>query len=165
MRGLFLLAMLFFAQTFVSAQGNLKIRGTVSDIDGKPIELAVVKVEGQGAGTLTDLNGKYSFTCQSGDSVVVVFSMLGYQTHKRTLMSPHDSVTLKVVLKPSDHIGTGNGERATGSVEHHAKHKGKGHKKSAEHYGQRRRGFDFHNGGSEQARRDEFAIQCAWRFV
>ena len=63
------------------------------------------------------------------------------------------------------HIGTGNGERATGSVEHHAKHKGKGHKKSAEHYGQRRRGFDFHNGGSEQARRDEFAIQCAWRFV
>ena len=117
-----------FAQTFVSAQGNLKIRGTVSDIDGKPIELAVVKVEGQGAGTLTDLNGKYSFTCQSGDSVVVVFSMLGYQTHKRTLMSPHDSVTLKVVLKPSDHIGTGNGERATGSVEHHAKHKGKGHK-------------------------------------
>lgn len=103
LRGLFLLAMLFFAQTFVSAQGNLKIRGTVSDTDGKPIELAVVKVEGQGAGTLTDLNGKYSFTCQSGDSVVVVFSMLGYQTHKRTLMSPHDSVTLKVVLKPSDH--------------------------------------------------------------
>ncbi len=84
------------------AQGRVKIRGTVNDSEGNPIEMAVVKVEGQGAGTLTDLKGKYSFTCQSADSVVVVFSMLGYQTHKRVLMSPHDSVTLKVVLKSSD---------------------------------------------------------------
>ncbi len=84
------------------AQGRVKIRGTVNDSEGNPIEMAVVKVEGQGAGTLTDLKGKYSFTCQSTDSVVVVFSMLGYQTHKRVLMSPHDSVTLKVVLKSSD---------------------------------------------------------------
>ncbi len=95
-------AFLLLAGTAAFAQGRVKIRGTVSDTEGNPIEMAVVKVEGQGAGTLTDLNGKYSFTCQSADSVVVVYSMLGYQTHKRVLMSPHDSITLKVVLKSND---------------------------------------------------------------
>lgn len=95
-------AFVLLTGTAAFAQGRVKIRGTVNDSEGNPIEMAVVKVEGQGAGTLTDLKGKYSFTCQSADSVVVVFSMLGYQTHKRVLMSPHDSVTLKVVLKSSD---------------------------------------------------------------
>lgn len=95
-------AFIVLTGTAAFAQGMVKIRGTVNDSEGNPIEMAVVKVEGQGAGTLTDLKGKYSFTCQSADSVVVVFSMLGYQTHKRVLMSPHDSVTLKVVLKSSD---------------------------------------------------------------
>ncbi len=95
-------AFVLLTGTAAFAQGRVKIRGTVNDSEGNPIEMAVVKVEGQGAGTLTDLKGKYSFTCQSADSVVVVFSMLGYQTHKRVLMLPHDSVTLKVVLKSSD---------------------------------------------------------------
>ncbi len=95
-------AFIVLTGTAAFAQGMVKIRGTVNDSEGNPIEMAVVKVEGQGAGTLTDLKGKYSFTCQSADSVVVVFSMLGYQTHKRVLMSPHDSVTLKVVLKSSE---------------------------------------------------------------
>lgn len=95
-------AFIVLTGTAAFAQGRVKIRGTVNDSEGNPIEMAVVKVEGQGAGTLTDLKGKYSFTCQSADSVVVVFSMLGYQTHKRVLMSPHDSVTLKVVLKSSE---------------------------------------------------------------
>lgn len=96
------LALILLTGAAAFAQGRVRIRGTVNDSEGNPIEMAVVKVEGQGAGTLTDLKGKYSFTCQSADSVVVVFSMLGYQTHKRVLMSPHDSVTLKVVLKSSD---------------------------------------------------------------
>ncbi len=101
-RRIAIFAFLLLAGTAAFAQGRVKIRGTVSDTEGNPIEMAVVKVEGQGAGTLTDLNGKYSFTCQSADSVVVVYSMLGYQTHKRVLMSPHDSITLKVVLKSND---------------------------------------------------------------
>ncbi len=101
-RQIAIFAFLLLAGTAAFAQGRVKIRGTVSDTEGNPIEMAVVKVEGQGAGTLTDLNGKYSFTCQSADSVVVVYSMLGYQTHKRVLMSPHDSITLKVVLKSND---------------------------------------------------------------
>ena len=86
----------------VNVADRLKIHGTVSDPSGSPIGFATVKVEGQGVGTLTDINGKYSLTCSSGDSVVVTYSMIGYITRKRVLRSPHDSVTLKVVLSPSD---------------------------------------------------------------
>lgn len=89
------------------AAERLKIKGTVNDRSGSPICFATVKIEGQGAGTFTDLKGKYSLTCESADSVVVSFSMVGYKTHRRVLISPHDSVTLKVVLSPSDYtLGT-----------------------------------------------------------
>lgn len=104
MRAVIALIAVVFAGLTGFAQTTVKIRGTVSDTDGNPIELAMVKIEGQGAGTLTDLKGQYSFTCQSADSLVVVYSMLGYQTHRRVLASPRDSVTLKVVLKPSDQV-------------------------------------------------------------
>ena len=74
------------------------IRGTVIDDEKNPIELANVRVEGTIFGTVCDLKGRYSFTCESTDSVVVVFSMLGYQTRKRVLQNPTDTVTLNVML-------------------------------------------------------------------
>lgn len=105
----YLLAIILLVWPSFAVQANvanmadrLKIHGTVSDPSGSPIGFATVKVEGQGVGTLTDINGKYSLTCSSGDSVVVTYSMIGYITRKRVLRSPHDSVTLKVVLSPSD---------------------------------------------------------------
>lgn len=84
------------------AQGRVRVRGSVSDAEGQPMGMVVVKVEGQGAGTLTDLKGNYAFTCQRADSLVVEFSMIGYQTRKRTVVNPGDSITLKVVMHPSD---------------------------------------------------------------
>lgn len=91
----------------LGAQGTVRIKGTVSDADGSPIAMAAVKAEGQAAGALTDLKGRYSFTFQSGDSVVLTYSMIGYRTLRRTLISPHDSLTLKVTLHPSDSVLSG----------------------------------------------------------
>lgn len=85
------------------AQSTLKIRGTVSDADGRPIEFATVKVEGQGAAAITDTKGRYSLVCATADSLVVSYSLIGYQTKKRVLLSPRDSVTLKVVLSKADY--------------------------------------------------------------
>lgn len=62
---------------------KVTIRGTVSDDKGSPIEVASVSAEGQAAGTFTDLKGRYAFTCDSRDSLVIVYSMLGYQTRDR----------------------------------------------------------------------------------
>jgi len=81
------------------AQRKVTIRGTVVDDNRQPIELATVGIEGMSlVGTRTDLKGRYSLTCNAEDSLTVVFSMMGYQTRKRTLKEPKDTVQLDVML-------------------------------------------------------------------
>ena len=101
---IFLLIAMTWAFTSMKAQNTVKIKGTVNDAGGSPISMVVVKVENQAAGTLTDLKGNYSFTFQSRDSVVITYSMLGYRTLRRVLLSPRDSVTLKVTMHLNDKV-------------------------------------------------------------
>lgn len=82
---------------YANAQSVI-IKGRVVDDKKSPIELAQVRVEGTGSGAVCNLKGEYRFTCESSDSVVVVFSMIGYETRKRVLNNPTDSVTLNVML-------------------------------------------------------------------
>ena len=89
---------------FAHAQ-TVVIKGKVIDDEKAPIELAQVRVEGTGCGAVCNLKGEFRFTCESADSMVVVFSMLGYETRKRVLENPVDSVTLNVML-PSSSINT-----------------------------------------------------------
>ncbi len=87
----------------VKAQ-DVIIKGTIVDNDRNPLELASVHIEGQTlVGTTADLKGRYRFTCKSADSLVVVFSMIGYETRKRVLKEPTDSVTLNVMLPRLDY--------------------------------------------------------------
>ena len=81
---------------------KVTIRGRVIDDDRKPVEFALIHVNDQLASTATDLQAKYSLTCNSADSLVVTFSMLGYETRKRTLKNPSDTITLDVMLP---HLG------------------------------------------------------------
>ena len=91
----------FTALATASAQ-KVTIKGTVTDYKDTPIEVAGVHIEGQAAGTFTDLKGRYIFTCNSSDSLVVVYSMLGYQTRKKVLHNPTDTVILNVKLPVSE---------------------------------------------------------------
>ncbi len=89
------------SSTFLPAQ-NVTIKGTIVDDERNPVEMAVVRVEGGTlVGTTADLKGRYSLTCKSADSLVVIFSMLGYDTRKRTLKEPKDTVVLNVMLPRS----------------------------------------------------------------
>lgn len=104
------------------AQQRTRIFGTVKDDTGQPIELATVRVTGQNALTMTNLKGEYSLWCQSADSVRVVYSMIGYETRRRLLRSPADSVRLDVVMPLYDRstlgtaVVTGQGVQ-TGTVQ------------------------------------------------
>ena len=81
------------------AQEKVTIRGTIIDDDRNPLELAMVSIEGESlVGTRADLKGRYELTCNSADSLVVFFSMVGYQTRKRVLQEPKDTVRLDVML-------------------------------------------------------------------
>ena len=68
----------------IAAQSVI-IKGRVTDTDRSPVELAQVRIEGKPVGATGNLKGHYRFTCETADTVVVVFSMIGYETVKRTL--------------------------------------------------------------------------------
>lgn len=83
-----------------AAQKRCRIFGAIKDDKGAPIELASVRIQGQASTTISNLKGEYSLYCTSRDTVTVVFSMIGYETRKRTLSQPTDSVRLDVMLPP-----------------------------------------------------------------
>lgn len=86
----------------LEAQGVAVISGLVTDEAQVPLGIVSVRQEGAVVGTTTDLQGQYSLTVESADSVVLVFSQLGYRTRKRVLRNPVDKVTLNVTLLSDD---------------------------------------------------------------
>lgn len=100
---LFIVAVLLnISLSWGNAQTRCRIFGTVKDTSGNPIELANVRIPSQNIGSITSLQGEYSFYCISQDTVEVVFTMIGYEGRKRTIISPRDSVRLDVVLPTHD---------------------------------------------------------------
>ena len=93
---LFLLCI--FCSLDVYSQKSVTIKGQVIDDNKEPVPFAQVQVEGTASGTTCDLNGKYRFSSQSTDSMVVVFRMIGYETRKRVLRNPTDTVVLNVMI-------------------------------------------------------------------
>ena len=96
-----ILVFLMFALSSLSqlcGQDRFTLSGRVTDENGDPVELATVHIEKQLIGAMTDFNGKYRISAVSSDSVVVVFSMVGYNTRKRILRYPVGDLTLNVVL-------------------------------------------------------------------
>ncbi len=88
-----LTAALTYAQQFT-------LTGRVTDDNGDAIELATISCLEQGAVTMANLKGDYSLNLQSRDSVVIKFSMVGFQTRTRVLRNPKGNQRLVVVLHP-----------------------------------------------------------------
>lgn len=95
--------LLMIATMQQAAAQKVTIKGKVIDEKHNPIEIANIKAEGQAAGTVTDLKGNYIFTCNSSDSLVISYSMLGYRTRKKTLKNPTDTITINVTLMAADY--------------------------------------------------------------
>lgn len=93
------ISFLFFIAINATAQ-TVVFKGKVLDDKRQPIELATIQVEGTASGTVCDLKGNFRFSAASGDSVVVVASMIGYEKRKRVFKNPVDSVTINFILPP-----------------------------------------------------------------
>lgn len=91
--------LLLLGSTLLYAQ-SFTLSGTVSDEEGNAIELATVSCLEQGAVTMANLKGEYSLRLKSADSVVVKFSMIGFQTITRVLRNPKSNQRLLVTLHP-----------------------------------------------------------------
>lgn len=74
-----------------------KVQGTVTDAsDGSPLPGATIQIKGTTAGTVTDMDGKYSIDVQG--SATLVFSYIGYETEE---VAAKPGATLNVSLKPT----------------------------------------------------------------
>lgn len=92
-----LIALLSFLSIFLLGKSeNIKISGKVIDGEDKPVEFATVRVAGTAIGTNTDLEGLYSFSVASKDTLDIIFSCIGFKEVKRQLIDPHGDVTLNV---------------------------------------------------------------------
>ena len=93
-----LFPILMLLSVLTAAAQSFTLSGKITDDDGNAIELATVSCLEQGAVTMANLKGEYSLKLFSADSVVVKFSMVGYQTRTRVLRKPRNNQRLLVTL-------------------------------------------------------------------
>ncbi len=86
-----------------SGVAQVKISGKVSDEAGNPIEFASVRIAGTAIGTNTDTKGAYQLSVPARDTVMVVFSCIGYSDVKRQLIKPKGTMTLNAKLYEKAH--------------------------------------------------------------
>ncbi len=87
-------SLVFFGQTaFVS--------GTVTDDQGKPVELANVSVIGEKKGTSTNAKGKFRLEVPADKEIVIGISFIGYANNRDTLkLKDGQEVVMKFQMKP-----------------------------------------------------------------
>ena len=91
------LLMLFAILAGAAAQ-KVTFKGRITDENHNPVEVASIGVQGEPKGTVADLNGYYTLTCESRDSITLIYSMVGYQMRKRTFKNPTDTLIVNVML-------------------------------------------------------------------
>ena len=77
---------------------TVRVYGYVIDENNRGIEGANVRLEGTGAGTVTNQNGFYDITSEIKDSASIVYSHLGYETIRHTLSNQKRVVQITVIL-------------------------------------------------------------------
>ena len=99
-----ILTIIFCLVSMMAKAQSFTLSGKVGDEDGNGIELATVSCLEQGAVTVANLKGEYTLNLKSADSVVVKFSMVGFQTRTRVLRRPKGKQRLLVTLHPMESL-------------------------------------------------------------
>ena len=101
-RYIFLLLCLVMSAS-VSAH-TVRLYGYVLDTDNRGIELANVYVEGTTTGTSTNQNGYYDLHVELTDTVVLVYSMIGYETIRQQVYTVNNVLGVNVVLPTNEEM-------------------------------------------------------------
>ena len=80
---------------------RVKVYGNVRDGEGNPMELVHVAIKGTAIGAITNAVGFYSFTLNPSDSVVLVFSCVGYAKTERTIPQLREDMRINVPMNYS----------------------------------------------------------------
>lgn len=96
---------LMLVATLTASAQSFTLTGRVVDEEQNPIELATVSCLEQGKVAMTNLKGEFSITLASADSVVVKFSMIGYNARKRMFRNPRGKQRIEIVLPSMAALG------------------------------------------------------------
>ena len=83
---------------------EVRIFGYVLDSDNRGIDLANVFVEGTTTGTTTNQNGYYDLLVEMGDTIIMVYSMIGYETIRQQLYTSNQVLGVNVVLPTNEEM-------------------------------------------------------------
>lgn len=82
-------------------EGKFRVYGYVIDPSDRGIEMANVYFEELQIGTTTNPNGYYELSAPMQDSIVIVYSMVGYKTIRHTLYPKQAVIQISVELQPA----------------------------------------------------------------
>jgi hypothetical protein len=101
----FFIGVAMLMATLTAIAQTFTLKGTVTDDEGNALELATVACPSQSKVTMTNLKGEYTMRLHTADSVVIRYSMVGYNTRTRTLYKPQGTQTLRILLRSSQELG------------------------------------------------------------
>ena len=78
---------------------NVNIRGRVTDDANEPVVAASVKVAGTALGTTTNTDGSYKLSVAERDTLVLVFSCIGFEEVRRPLVGANGDLTINVRMR------------------------------------------------------------------
>ncbi|MBD5225224.1 MAG: TonB-dependent receptor [Bacteroidales bacterium] len=80
---------------------QVRIHGKVVETDDSPLEFVTVRIDGTAIGTNTGLDGTFQLSCPppANDTLTVVFSCIGYDELRRTLIDPKGDLALNVRMR------------------------------------------------------------------
>ena len=118
---LYLVMCLLFSVSLSAKVPEVRVFGYVLDSDNRGIELANVYVEGSTVGTTTNQNGYYDLTVEMGDTIIMVYSMIGYESFRQQLYTENKVLGVNVVLPTNEEmlseITVRGIQRQTGTME------------------------------------------------
>lgn len=99
-----LLLIFFFLHALAQDDGKVHLKGRVVDENEEPVSLCIVRVEGTAIATTAGLDGGYRLDFPTSDSVVLHYSMMGYEPRRRVLKAPKGNLTLNIVMRTSSKV-------------------------------------------------------------
>ncbi|MBW8332702.1 MAG: TonB-dependent receptor [Prolixibacteraceae bacterium] len=97
---LFQFLLILSAASVFAQSNNATLFGKVTDETGKPVELANISLKNSTIGTVSNRDGEYLLRIPAKKSVVIAYSMIGYQMVEKTITATEEQrINFDVVLR------------------------------------------------------------------
>ncbi len=99
-RSLLLIALTLFCIQYVTANtGNGNVRGSVTAVDGQPLESASISLLGTNLGTTTNITGEYEFSDIAPGNYTLEITLVGYgQQRKKITIKENETIIANIEL-------------------------------------------------------------------